>query len=507
MRFLSTKQFKQRFQILFIIIIGALSLSACAPGVKPSVFPAGDDTAASAAFLMDLDKAVAEAGVNNAAVFRLEGFPYLRTDRFLCGLKNRVANQAEKDVWVDWMRARDTRARYTEIACLPKQARQELADRAGLSPTIAALSTHAETCAASLLSAHRSLPGFYESLSEAVQCPSEYKTTMRVAGVYPLAALPVAFLTKKAHKRMTRWLNRKTDNILPGGTWISYIPDQRYDLSTEEIKRMILKASNNALSVPRPNENTQQVLATAFAPVLTQDIRGDDDRIGAIKWQEHNIIVAGDRPTMYYYFTNAFYNGQPVLQINYVVWYPARTGPGAPSIERGTLDGLTFRISLGQDGRPVMVDIMNNCGCYHFFVPADGSVKAVRPQSLTIDAFAPAGLPESFSGTPLNVHVNADWHQVVGLSYEPPPAKDIPYRLVPYKSLEMLPASDGTFASMFNRHGIAKNSKRIEPLLLFSMGIPKVGSMRQRSHHALKLVGKAYFSDPDLFDQSFEFVK
>ena len=37
------------------------------------------------------------------------------------------------------------------------------------------------------------------------------------------------------------------------------------------------------------------------------------------------------------------------------------------------------------------------------------------------------------------------------------------------------------------------------------MGIPDVGSMRQRGHHAIKLVGRAYFDDPLLFEKSFEF--
>jgi hypothetical protein len=29
--------------------------------------------------------------------------------------------------------------------------------------------------------------------------------------------------------------------------------------------------------------------------------------------------------------------------------------------------------------------------------------------------------------------------------------------------------------------------------------------MRQRGHHAIKLVGRAHFDDPQLFDESFEF--
>jgi hypothetical protein len=37
------------------------------------------------------------------------------------------------------------------------------------------------------------------------------------------------------------------------------------------------------------------------------------------------------------------------------------------------------------------------------------------------------------------------------------------------------------------------------------MGIPDVGSMRQRGHHALTLVGRSYFSDPYLLDNNFEY--
>lgn len=80
-----------------------------------------------------------------------------------------------------------------------------------------------------------------------------------------------------------------------------------------------------------------------------------------------------------------------------------------------------------------------------------------------------------------------------------------PYRLEPYEQLEMLPRSENTYESMFNSRGIAKDSERIEFLIFFPMGIPDVGSMRQRGHHAIKMVGRSYFEDPDLFDNNFEF--
>jgi hypothetical protein len=79
------------------------------------------------------------------------------------------------------------------------------------------------------------------------------------------------------------------------------------------------------------------------------------------------------------------------------------------------------------------------------------------------------------------------------------------YRLVAYDQLEMLPHSENHYESIFNSRGIAKDSGRIEFLIFFPMGIPDVGSMRQRGHHAVKLVGRSHFEDPDLFDDNFEF--
>jgi hypothetical protein len=37
------------------------------------------------------------------------------------------------------------------------------------------------------------------------------------------------------------------------------------------------------------------------------------------------------------------------------------------------------------------------------------------------------------------------------------------------------------------------------------MGIPSIGSMRQRGHHAILLSGRAHFDDPDLFNVNFIF--
>jgi hypothetical protein len=211
-------------------------------------------------------------------------------------------------------------------------------------------------------------------------------------------------------------------------------------------------------------------------------------------WQDNKVGINAAKPTIYYYFSHARFKNVPVLQLNYVFWYSARNGQNSPWIERGPIDGITIRVSLDYDGRPFMVDIMNNCGCYHFFVPHHKKIGKMIPTPDGIDAFVPRRLPESYPQKRLKLRIISGWHQVAHMDDEMNATRSLSYQLAAYEQLEMLPHEDQTFESIFNSAG----------LIFFPMGIVDIGSMRQRGHHAIKLVGREHFDDPDLFDRNFE---
>ena len=270
--------------------------------------------------------------------------------------------------------------------------------------------------------------------------------------------------------------------------------------------QMLLRPERlNALGVPELTTEDERRLALHFAPVVTQDTVGDYDHIGTPIWKDGRVRVDPEKASVYYYTSFALLDGRPRLQINYAFWYPRRDGPNAPWFERGPLDGITVRISLDHQARPFMVDLMNTCGCYHFFIPARDAVKAIREIAFEVDPFVPGWIPKGFPDKRLRLRVNTGWHQVQHVGTARDTATGSVYDLVPYESLEMLPDAAGRTRSIFDDDGIAFDSERIEPLIFFSMGIPDVGSMRQRGRHAIKLVGRAYFDDPLLFEQSFEF--
>jgi hypothetical protein len=230
-----------------------------------------------------------------------------------------------------------------------------------------------------------------------------------------------------------------------------------------------------------------------------------DDWPGRLVWSGDCPDVDQGKPTVYYYFSNALLKGKPILQINYVIWYSGRAGKKAPRMEWGHLDGLTLRVSLDEVGKPFMMDIVNDCGCYHLFAPDKKRVDRMITKPLKSDPFVPQWLPDVPPGQRLGVRLNSGWHQVQRLIVTKDFPEPIPYELLPYDILEVLPHEDGRTESIFSSKGIAKCSKRIERFILFSMGIPEIGSMRQRGHHAIELIGRVQFDDPALFDKSFVF--
>jgi hypothetical protein len=151
-----------------------------------------------------------------------------------------------------------------------------------------------------------------------------------------------------------------------------------------------------------------------------------------------------------------------------------------------------------------MVDMMNNCGCYHFFSPRREAVLQVRSRPYGLEPFVPQWLPEISPGNRLGIRVNSGWHQVERLVAVNSSENTFQYELIPYRVLESLPDRSGNRRSMFDAEGIAVDTGRIEPLIFFSMGIPSIGSMRQRGHHAIELTGHDHFDDPLLFENNFD---
>jgi hypothetical protein len=495
----------RKTDLFFIILILIILTQGCAGRVSYQFVKESHRPLEVRRFFDELDSAVYRSGNRNGAYFAVPGFPYLRADRFLVSLKDRLKNDAQKYQWVRLMQQLDMAARKTEIQTLPNSEVEKLAAAFNLLPDRRMLQEKVISYSDEMLAHDQLRPDFYEVLLVTVQDSDEYSTLMRIFGLYPIASIPVAIVTHRVFDEIAEWHQLPDDALQPQGTLTAFGAAESLEFSDTMVREILKRSRQNPLTIPLPSVADRKTLSMTFAPVIIQDLAADFDRPGAMGWGDKQLEIDPDNPKAYYYFTHAYFKNEPVLQINYVIWYSARGGPNSPLIERGPIDGLTVRVSLANSGRPFMVDIMNNCGCYHFFVPRKEKVRQIRSSPLAIDGFVPTWLPDDFPPKRLTIRVISGWHQVTNIGTYSRPFDLIPYHLEPYQRLEMLQKNDTHHESMFTARGIGKYSERVESDIFIPMGVPKVGRMRQRGHHAIKFVGRAHFDDPHLFDKHFEF--
>jgi hypothetical protein len=400
------------------------------------------------------------------------------------------------------MHTLDLEARRKEILNLSMPRFQGIIAEAPHIQNRDALHVEVSQCSRTLFTYHRYETDLRDRVNRKAAIPDEYRTWRRLVGLYPLAALPVAYVTDRVYDDFRSWHATAPEDLPLTGRLVTMGPASA-DADGFNPQNLFRAERLNALGMPRMTAEDGRRLATHFAPVITQDEADDFDHIGTLMWKDGRVHVSVDQATVYYYFSYGLLAGRPVLQINYAFWYSRRDGTNAPWIERGPLDGLTVRISIDHRAHPFMVDLMNNCGCYHFFIPDQTAIEAPREIILEVDSLVPAWLPPGVPEKRIHLRVNSGWHQVQHVGTAPALLTSSQYQLIPYEQLEMLAYDEGQRQSIFDADGIAHNSERIEPLIFFSMGIPAIGSMRQRGHHAIKLVGRAYFDDPLLFEKSF----
>lgn len=485
-----------------------------------------------------VDRAVRRAGAGDAAYARVKGFPYLRVDRFLAakippappletggekenppfakgdvggfsGAKPSPADsntrEARKTAWLRALRELDRAARAREIANLPEAAMEALRERLGIGAGRGALLSTTMNAGDRLLETEAASPGAFARIVQNARVPSEYSLALRTAGVYPATVWPVAFVTWRVNQRFMGWHQKPETAPALRGKRVAFGPADAERMSAAKRGRLFAPENRDPLGRPVLTEAEETSLFHHFAPVFAVDIAAPYDRPGQVIWNGPAAAVDARFPTIYTYRTHGFFQGETAVRLHYVIWFPARNGPVPAAYEHGHLDGLTVRVNLDPAGRPFMVDVMNNCGCYHFYVPDGERLAETISRPLRLDPFVPTTLPAGFPKRRLVLDVMSSWHQVYRISTAEEERYENRYEFRPYRVLESLPRPDGSRESLFRPDGIAKGTERIEPLLFFPMGVPDVGAMRQRGHHAIAFVGRDHFDDPHLFERHFQF--
>jgi len=487
------------------VLIGSLLcliiLNACAFSQKSAKMPS---TCQECRDMFDmLDNIILSVNAQNSASYPVKGLSFLRTNRFLTELFIRAKTKKQKLDVISKMQRLDISERKKEILNLSASNRRAvgLSDESSSPDTIMARLVR---CSHELKTFYINKENFWDEIITKIKVPDEYKTYMRVLGGYPFAVLPVMYSIKESQKQFYKWHQSK-ESIDLSEIQI-YKPSRTVHAIWSTLIGQLYETSNlDEFGIPRLSQKQRRALAEIFAPIFFQQDHGSFDRPSKISWERGSPYFLTNIAAVYYYFSHTFIHEQPVLQINYTLWYTKRTGKLAPPIEHGPIDGLTIRITLSPQGKPVIMDSMNNCGSNHFFIPNPSYVQRIKELSFGNSAFVPGWLPEKYPVRPLGIHILSGWHQINRISSVNNIGKSETYKLIPYEELENLADESSQTRNFFDSNGIAKNSERSRYLFLFPMGIHNIGSMRQRGHHAVSLIGRAHFDDANFFDLRFVF--
>lgn len=458
-----------------------------------------------ARFFSQLDELIDARGVRDVEQMPVSGMPYLRTDRFLFSFRNRLDSDKAFEGWVDRMLALDRRARRRELANLSTSA----GDRSDLSVfQTGNLEAKVKECGDVLRRSDMSSAATRQELPERVWVPAHYQTYKRVLGLYPLSSQFVLMGVARLHDKVTRSFATPKRDLAVAGDIVQYIPPSSAGvMQRQETASILRRSSNNPLGVPEPVGEDLERLFAAFAPVWEIDVASEADRIGAPAWdKDQAITIDVGRPRVYRRLSHMWLGGRVLLQLNYQVWFPERPLSGRFDLLGGHLDGMIWRVTLAENGEPILYDTIHNCGCYHMFFPSLRLRYTGKEYVVEEPLLIPVGAPLPAEGERVVLRISHSTHYLENVAAETVMAGGITYEFANYDTLRALPLPNGSHRNLFGPNGLVAGTQRGERWILWPMGIPEPGAMRQWGHHATAFVGRRHFDDPDLLERYFERV-
>lgn len=463
----------------------AAMLAACA--ALPPEIP---QVAECRANYLGLDQRIEAAGLRDGGAARIDGFPYLRVNRFLASFRDEAADGPAFAAWVERLRALDLAARRAELRNL------------GWQPPEPELQ-HLERCGREWAARDLADPQRRAQLRERARVPDDYSALRRTLGVYPLAVPFLNLGIGNYHEEI------RADYAIPAAALESPGPLLLWRAETQALPPGTAAAwlsQVDALGVPRLDDARWQRLAQAHLPQWLVETAGDYDRPGAVVLGEAAPTVDPAQPVTYFRPAYTRFGGEVLAQLVYTVWFSERPPQGRVDSYSGALDGVVWRVTLDRAGRPLVYDTIHPCGCYHYVFPAQPLAR--KPQGGVWDE--PKLFPQQeLPAAPFAIRIQSGTHYVrrlvpLGAAAETQ-VRD--YTLLPYATLLSLPdgqGSEGGTRSLFCEDGLVCGTERFERFWLWPAGIESAGAMRQWGRQATSFVGKSHFDDPDLLERMFE---
>lgn len=420
-----------------------------------------------------LEARIDDAGVRDGGEARIEGFPYLRVNRFLASFRDEVDAGAAFDAWVQRLRDHDRQARRAELRNLGLADADEVASAL-------------DRCGEQLMRDELAGADAQALLRKRAQVPDDYSVTARILGAYALAA-PFLKSGVSNYQEEVQAQYRTT--------WTGYV-EQIWSPAVVR-RNPTWNPQRDALGIPQFTDEQWTALAAANAPdwwVEKSPNYGPAsyDRPGTPVLSNGQAAFDGSRPVVHFLPSYTRFGTRVLAQLNYVIWFAERPFQSDYDPYAGLLDGVIWRVTLDENGRPLVYDTIHACGCYHYYFP----VQPLQPRESIGYWQETALVPQSqVPDGRVAVVLQSATHYVTRVKPSMQTVGANPYELRPYSELLSLETGDGRRRSLFAEDGLIEGTERGESQWLWMTGIASAGAMRQWGRHATAFVGRAHFDD------------
>ncbi len=467
----------------YLCVLGVLLQATGCSTLQTGPAAVDNATTECLALFQQADALALQAATVDGGFARIPDFPWLRTNRFFAFLSNETLSTDSYAQWLSQLEQMDREARHIELS------------NADTDPSLEQQLHLCRTILSTELLGEREKRS---QLQRTIKVNDNYSSLQRAIGLYPITAIFVDIVASnwrdKSRLRLSGTSGRQSDAVS-----VRYIPPSGKTISSDRVANILSKATANPLKLPDVDGIELQQLLLNFAPIWVVETEDDNDRIGTPRFDSNGNppYIDTSRPVVYTYKSFTHWQDNNLLQLNYVIWFPARPLESRFDILGGHLDGLNFRVTLSPSGQPLLYDTIHNCGCYHTLFPTP--TLTFQPPSGTETPLLADTLHESSQRK--EIRLTAGAHHIRKLANATLDSGKR-YELIDYQQLTTLPHTSGS-RSLFSENGIVQGTERGERWLLWPMGIASPGAMRQRGRHATAFVGRRHFDDPDLMEQLF----
>ncbi len=474
---------------LALIISTALTTAgAAASSSLPRAADAGITSRISSdpgcsALRSEIDTRIEREQVADPRHARIQLSPWLRSDRFLAdALARQVSSGGPTRPILEAMANHDEAALAREIGRLGMPAVDDVTE---------ALNDCRRRAIEELLSG----PDPSQRLTE-VGVPDAYRDWQRRLGAYPLARpwlrmgaqrwrLGEHRLQREQEppKAVIRWRGPATAQAPTQGDVAAWLAQAR---------------AMHALNWPLPQAQHLEQMAILHAPILEISSTATADRIGRLLGHRNRPKVDTDTPSAYFEAGFTRFGERVLLQLSYTFWFPERVASHFLDPYAGAIDGLVWRVTLDDDGQPLLWESIHACGCYYTLVlPADARLRFHNPDAAAREDPLVLIGPSADHRIRFSVSTGEHflrWPRSADESRAEQGVENRSYVLRAYAEL----LEPGSQRPPFGSDGLLAGTSRLERFFLWPAGIPDPGAMRSNGHHATAFLGRRHFDDAQL---------